>query len=64
MFVCHVKTIVHNQSFFTDFLLVCSKEEIQEKIYTTLVSRIHGKRDGINYNSVHHCIHKLSCFFL
>ena len=62
MIVCHVKTIVHNQSFFTDFVLVCSKE-IQEKTYTTLVCRIHGKHDGINYNFVHYCIHKLSCFF-
>ena len=50
MILClrHVKMILRNQSFFTDFVSVCSKEEF----YPVMDAPIHGVHYGASYNSV------------
>ena len=41
--LCHVKMIICNQSFFTDFAFVCSEKGDTRKMYPVIDSPIHGK---------------------
>ena len=57
--LCHVKVVVRDRFFSTDFVSVCSEEE---KTHHVMDSPIHGEHDGASCNSVLHCVCKLQSF--
>ena len=65
MVIClhRIKAILCNQSFFNDFISLYSEKIDARKTYPLLDSSVHDKRDGVNFNSVHHCNCKLQPFY-
>ena len=58
-----IEAIVRNWCFFMDFDFVCGDEGGEEGItYPVVHFSVHGKHNGVNFESVSHSIHKLLRF--
>ena len=55
-----IEEVVCNQCFFQQYLWRCRGEE--GITYSVIHSSVHGKHNGVNFESVHHSIRKLHLF--